>query len=145
MLAPVTEAEFGEDALLRLGLESADRYAGFCEGLGVELRTAGTMVVARDRDDAEALDRLHAFRGSLGLAGERLRPSEARRREGALAPSIRLALDVPGDRAVDPRALVDALRARVPVRHERVTDLADVHAGQVVIAAGAWSAELADL
>ena len=145
MLAPVTEAEFGENALLRLGLESAERYAGFCDELDVPLRTAGTMVVARDRDDAEALDRLHAFRGSLGLAGERLRPTEARRRERALAPSIRLALDVPGDRSVDPRSLVAALRSRVPVHHQRVTDLADVEAGQVVLAAGAWSGELADL
>src|SRR5215212_7319478 len=145
MLAPVTEADYGEDALLRLGLESAERYGAFCEELGVELRSAGTLVVARDRDDAEALDRLHAFRASLGLAGERLRPSEARRRERALAPTVRLALDVPGDRAVDPRALVAALRARVPGRPERVADLADVKAGQVVLAAGAWSAELADL
>jgi glycine oxidase len=142
MLAPVTEAQFGEEALLRLALESADRYEGFCDELGVELRETGTMVVARDRDEAEALDRLHAFRGSLGLAAERLLPTEARRREGALAPSVRLALDVPGDRAVDPRALVAALRERVPVRHERVTELSRVRAGQVVLAAGAWSGEL---
>ena len=143
MLAPVTEADYGEDVLLRLGLESAERYAGFCDEIGVELRTAGTMVVARDRDDAEALERLHAFRGSLGLAGERLRPSEARRREPALAPTVRLALDVAGDRAVDPRALVAALRARVPVRREHVSDISAVQAGQVVLAAGAWSSALA--
>ena len=29
MLAPVTEADFGEDALLRLGLEGAARFAPF--------------------------------------------------------------------------------------------------------------------
>ncbi len=155
MLAPVTEAEFGEDVLVRLGLESAARYPAFCAEADVELRATGTLVVARDRDEAEALDRLHAFRGSLGLAAERLRPTEARRREGALAPSVRLALDVPGDRSVDPRALVAALRERVPVRRARVVGLIDggvvleggeeVRAPQVVLAAGAWTGALGGL
>ncbi len=155
MLAPVTEAEFGEDGLVRLGLESARRYPAFCAELGVELGEAGTLLVARDRDEAEALDRLHAFRTGLGLSAERLRPSEARRREPALAPSVRLALYVPGDRSVDPRALVAALRARVPVRRARVERLngggvvlddgEELRAPQVVLAAGAWSGLIADV
>ncbi len=153
MLAPVTEAEFGEDALVRLGLESAERYPAFCAELGVELRAAGTLVVARDRDEAEALDGGLAGRAQLGLAAERLLPSAARRREGALAPSVRLALDVPGDRSVDPRALVAALRERVPVRRARVRTIIDdgvvcdggeeLRAARVVLAAGARTGELA--
>ena len=117
MLAPVTEAEFGEDALLGLGLRSAALYPAFAaelaeaSGRDPGLRTVGTLVVARDRDEAEALDRTYAFRRDLGLAVERLRPSEARRREPALAPTVRLALDVPDDHAVDPRRLVAALAA----------------------------------
>ena len=67
-------------------------------------------MVARDADEAEALDRLIAFRESLGLAVERLRPSQARRAEPALAPTVRLALDVAGDHSIDPRRLVAALR-----------------------------------
>ncbi len=155
MLAPVTEAEFGEDELVRLGLDSLERYPAFCAELGVELRRTGTLVVARDRDDAGTLDRLHAFRQGLGLTGERLRPTAARRLEGAVAPSVRLALDVPTDCSVDPRALMDALRARVPVRAARVTGLdagsvtldtgETLRAEQVVLAAGAWSATLADV
>jgi glycine oxidase len=147
MLAPVTEADHGDDALVRLGLESAQRYPAFAAGLGVELREAGTLVVARDRDEAEALDRLHAYRRTLGLQAERLRPTAARRAEPALAPTVRLALDVPGDRSVDPRALVEALRARVPVRRGRAAALVDgglrledgteLHAPQVVLATGA--------
>ena len=117
MLAPVTEAEYGEDALVRLGLESLELYPAFCAALGVELRAAGTLVVARDADDAAALDRL---RGAAGVAGPGLRAAAARRAarrlEGALAPTVRLAYDVPGDRSVDPRALLAALRERVPVR-----------------------------
>lgn len=155
MLAPVTEAEFGEEALARLGAESLARYPAFCDELGVELREAGTLVVARDRDDAETLDRLHAFRARLGMEAERLLPSAARRLEGALAPSVRLALSVPGDRSVDPRALVRALRARVPVREGRVVALdagsltlesgETLRAPQVVLAAGAWSGALAGI
>jgi glycine oxidase len=88
----------------------------------------GTLVVARDADEAEALERLLAFRRSLGLEVERLRPSQARRAEPALAPSIRLALDAPGDHSIDPRRLVAALadaveRAGGEVRRARVRAL----------------------
>ena len=103
MLAPVTEVEFGEDALLGLGLRGLDGFPAFCAELGVELRRDGALVVARDRDEAEELERLYEHRRALGLAVERLRPSQARRAEPALAPTVRLALDVPGDAAVDPR------------------------------------------
>jgi glycine oxidase len=150
MLAPVTEAEFGEDALLALGLRALDGFPAFCAELGVELRREGTLVVARDPDEADELERLFEHRRALGLAVERLRPSQARRAEPALAPTVRLALDVPGDAAVDPRRLVAALaeaveRAGGELRRERVTDLAALPADQVVVAAGAWSGALGTL
>ena len=104
MLAPVAEADFGERALLELGLRSAKLYEDFCGELGdTGLRSSGTLVVARDADEAEALDRLIAFRETLGLHVERLRPSQARRAEPALAPTVRLALDAAGDHSIDPR------------------------------------------
>ena len=115
MLAPVTEAEPGEAPLLELGLRSARGFADFCAELAEAAgedpghRATGTLVVARDRDEAEALEHQLAFRRELGLAVERLRPSQARRAEPALAPTIRFALDVPGDHSVDPRRLVAAL------------------------------------
>ena len=91
MLAPVSEAEFGERELLSLGLESAPRYADFCAELeDPGYRATGTMVVARDRDEAEALDRLAAFRRELGLPVERLRPdagAQARAGAGADDPA----------------------------------------------------------
>ena len=158
MLAPVAEAEFGERALLELGLRSARRLRGLLRrarrGAGGDpgLRATGTLVVARDADEAAALDRLIAFRETLGLRVERLRPSQARRAEPALAPTVRLALDVAGDHSVDPRRLVAALargrRAcaaaaprRLRVEDDRVTgveleDGASVAAGAVVVAAG---------
>ncbi|HKH18551.1 MAG TPA: FAD-dependent oxidoreductase, partial [Solirubrobacteraceae bacterium] len=93
MLAPVAEAQFGEDALLDLSLRAAAGFPDLCaelaeaSGRDPGLHATGTLVVARDRDEAEALDRLLAFRQRLGLAVERLLPSAARRAEPALAPT----------------------------------------------------------
>ncbi len=157
MLAPVSESEFGEGALLQLGRESFARYAGFVAELDDPgYRAVGTLVVARDRDEAEALDRLAAFRANLGLPVERLLPSEARRREPALAPTVRLALDVETDHSIDPRKLVAALRAGVDIRRTRATALTvsgervtgvvcedgALAAGAVVVAAGVDVAKL---
>jgi glycine oxidase len=158
MLAPVAEAEFGERALLELGLRSAELYEGFCAELGdTSLRRSGTLVVARDADEAEALERLIAFREALGLRVERLRPSQARRAEPALAPTVRLALDVAGDHSIDPRRLVAALQ-RVVERHPgratellvddgrvtgvRIEDGTALSADAVVVATGAGTARL---
>ena len=115
MLAPVTEADAGELALLELGLRSARAWPAFAKrladaaGADPGLRDSGALVVARDRDEAEALERELALRLELGLDVRRLLPSAARRLEPALAPTVRLALDVPGDHCADPRALVLAL------------------------------------
>jgi glycine oxidase len=164
MLAPVAEAQFGEDALLDLSLRAAAAFPAFCAELEQAsesdpgLRASGTLVVARDRDEAEALDRLLAFRQRLGLGVERLLPTAARRAEPALAPTVRLALDIAGDHSVDPRRLVAALgravrraggsvragarAACLAVDGERVTGVrlaggGLVEAGAVLVAAGA--------
>lgn len=172
MLAPVTEADFGEDELLRLGLEGAARFGSFCDELGEAsgrdpgLNRTGTLVVARDSDEADALDRLHELQRLMGLDVERLRPSQARRAEPALAPTVRLALDVPGDHSVEPRALAAALSEAVEragatviprtqvqavtVDGDRVTGVRlaggeTIAADAVVIAAGVWSSQLEGL
>ena len=167
MLAPISEADAGEQALLRLGLDSARRWPAFAEelaaasGIGVDYRAQGTLLVARDRDEAEALERELALRARFGLRAERLRPSRARRLEPALAPTVRLALDVPDDHAVDPRLVVAALaraaeqagavlRAGAAVAEVRpgagvVLEGGGelVRAGRIVIAAGPWSGRIA--
>src|SRR4051794_18554944 len=149
MLAPVSEAEAGEPALLRAGLASAARWPDFAaaleeaSGAPSGYRRCGTLVVARDADEAEALDRERALREQLGVPVERLRSSEARRLEPGLAPGVRAALDVPVDHAVDPRTLVAALvlaceHAGVVLRPgEEVHELPS--AGRVVLATGAWA------
>jgi glycine oxidase len=156
MLAPVTEADAGERALLELGLRSAQMWPGFAAQLGQEAgvdvgyRECGTLVVARGRDEAEALERERELRARLGLGVQRLLPSAARALEPALAPHVRLALSVPDDHAVDPRLVCAALaaageRAGVVMRTGvEVHDLRAVPGEQVVIAAGPWSGALRD-
>ncbi len=136
----------------------AARRPGPGRGVGIDpgLRDAGTLMLARDRDEAEALEREAALRERLGLPFTRLLPSAARRIEPALAPTLRGALDVPGDHSVDPRRVVAGLRAvlgdavRVGARARAVgTDTVELDSGEtvrarhVVVAAGAWSGELA--
>ncbi|WP_137159956.1 FAD-dependent oxidoreductase, partial [Blastococcus sp. CCUG 61487] len=119
MLAPVAEAGYREEPLLRLGLASLARWPGFAaeleaaSGMPVGLRTAGTLVVGFDEDDVRELDALHGFQRELGLAAERLTPREARRREPALTPRVRGGLQVDGDHSVDGRAVHAALLAAV--------------------------------
>ena len=147
MLAPVSEADAGEPALLRAGIASLERWPAFADalGLGDAYRACGTLVVARDADEAEALDRERALREDLGLPVQRLLGSEARRREPGLAPGVRAALDVPGDHAVDPRELTARLvaaceQAGVALRaDEEIADPSHVAAGRVVLATGAWA------
>ncbi len=118
MLAPVAEVEFGEAGrgLLELGLRSARMWPAFASeleaytGASVGLMRTGTLLAARDDDDARELERQLDFRRSLGLGVRRLRPSEARELEPALAPTVRLALEAPDDHSVDPRLVLAALR-----------------------------------
>jgi glycine oxidase len=151
MLAPVAEADAQERDLLAHNLESARRWPAFAReladvtGLDVGYRACGTLLLARDRDEAEHVERERALRERLGLRVERLLGSEARRRESALAPALRLALALPDDHAVEPVRVVAALieactRAGVHLRpHTPVDDLAALPAERVVVAAGAWS------
>ena len=73
MLAPVTEADFGEEGPLRVNMLARERWPAFAAeleevtGLPTGYRDSGALVVAADRDDAEALHRLHDFQRSLGL------------------------------------------------------------------------------
>ncbi len=171
MLAPVAEVEFGEAGrrVLDLGLRSAERWPRFAAdleeaaGVPVGLRQTGTLVVARDGDEARELERQIALRDSLALRTERLLPSAARALEPALAPTVRLAFAAPDDHSVDPRLVLAALRracevegvelrehtpvAAVEHDNERATGVRlengdSVHARQVVMAAGAWTSDV---
>jgi glycine oxidase len=153
MLAPVTEAEFGEQELLQLNLAGFELWQEFADELGAELhhQRTGALAVAADRDDAEELRRLHRFQRSLGLESEWLTPSECRRLEPALSPRVGGAILAPHEQHLDPLAVVQALLAQGlevvegdPVvaaedRGVRLRSGKTFEADQIVIAAGCWS------
>jgi glycine oxidase len=165
MLAPVTEADFGEEGPLRVNLPARERWPAFAAeleevtGLPTGYRDSGALVVAADRDDAEALRRLNDFQRSLGLSSEWLTPSRCRALEPGLAPSIAGGILAPQDGSADPRATVRALaRAAeevelgvevLAIEHDRGavsgvrTSAGTIECEQVVVAAGPWSAALA--
>jgi glycine oxidase len=171
MLAPVTEVHYGEGPLLALNLAAAGRWPGFAveveeaSGRPVGYTPVGTLAVARDADDNEALEDLYRFQVRCGLEVERLRSRDCRQLEPGLAPSIRGGVLAAGDHQVDNRALVQALlaacqRAGVRMVTGRVAELATsgdrvtgvvleagdtLAAGTVVLAAGCWSGGLGGL
>jgi glycine oxidase len=167
MLAPVTEADFGDERLLRANLESRALWPGFASelegltGLATGYNESGALVVAADRDDAEELRRLHSLHRSLGLDSDWLVPSALRRKEPGLSPRVAGGILAPADGHVDPRATVGALAAALELaggelatgvevvgletRDGRVNAVRTaggrVATERVVIAAGCWSGE----
>src|SRR3984957_3310659 len=120
MLAPVTEAQFGESALTALLMEGAGRWPGFAAALeeatghDVGYDTTGTVTVALDASDRASLDDLLAYQHTLGLEAHRRSASECRALVPALSPALRGGIEVPGDPQVNTRAglppLVGAFR-----------------------------------
>lgn len=116
MLAPVSEANLGEEALLDLNRRAVHRWPAFAEeltdasGHAIDLRTTGTVVAALDADDHRELDEVADRLVALGLEVEHLRRRELRRRVPALSPGTRGGLDVLSDHAVDNRQVVEALQ-----------------------------------
>ncbi len=160
MLAPVSEASFGEVELTALNVAAVADFLDFAEQLDVEIgvRTEGTMVVAFNADDKAELDRLSDYRESLGLPTRRLGGREARRLEPYLAGDVRSAVLAEGDLSVDNRRYVSALLAAcaaagVSVVTERAAALsegavlgetgAEYRCDVTVLCAGAASARLA--
>jgi glycine oxidase len=115
MLAPVTEAQFGESALTALLMEGARCWPAFAASLeeaaghAIGYDTTGTVTVALDASDRASLDDLLAYQHTLGLEAHRRSASECRRLVPALSPALRGGIEVPGDHQVDNRALLGAL------------------------------------
>ena len=166
MLAPVTEAEFGEERLLQLNIASSELYPDFVEelqqatGRDVGYRRCGTLMVARDHDDNRVLDEVHAFQQRLGLDSDRTSGRAARELEPVLSPRMRGAILVDSDHQIDPAALVAALHqacdeAGVRRLEGRVADISEgrvtlegqrtLLSAKVVVAAGSYTARIQGL
>jgi glycine oxidase len=166
MLAPVGEATWGEEELLKLALSSHALWPAFAAELGAAadrdpgFLELGALHVALDRDESSELRRRFELMRSLELPAEWLRPHDARRLEPGVSPSCASAAHAPHEAAVDPHLLVDALRIAAelggaeimadtevvgPVLDNgrlsgvRTADGADHRAEWTVLATGAWS------
>jgi glycine oxidase len=115
MLAPVTEAQFGEAPLTALLLEGAQAWPAFANALeaasgrDVGYDATGTLTVALDASDRAALDQLLAYQLSIGCVAHRRTASQCRNLVPALTPTLRGGIEVPGDHHVDNRAALEAL------------------------------------
>ena len=171
MLAPASEALFGEGALLRLNLLAVGRFGPFAAeleeaaGRQVGLRREGTLAVAYDPGDYVALARLTAFRRSAGLDAAELDSRACRQLEPFLAPDVHGGVLFAGDWSVDNRryaaALAEAARmAKVRFVRDRVAEVrtaggrtrgvrlaggGGIDAPAVVVAAGCWSGTVGGL
>ena len=171
MLAPASEALFGEGALLRLNLLAVRRFGPFAAelegaaGREVGLRGEGTLAVAYDPGDYAALIRLTAFRRSVGLDAEELDSRACRKLEPFLTPDVHGGVLFADDWSVDNRRYASALReaartAKVRSVRDRVAEVrvrdgqargvrlargGDIDAGRVVVAAGCWSGAIGGL
>jgi glycine oxidase len=171
MLAPASEALFGEGALLRLNLLALRRFGSFAAeleeatGHQVGLRREGTLAVAYDPGDYAALIRLTAFRRSAGLDAGELDSRGCRQLEPFLAPDVHGGVLFADDWSVDNRRYAAALReaagsAKVrsvrdrvlevrlsdgQARGVRLADGGDIDAARVVVAAGCWSGGIGGL
>ena len=119
MLAPVAEADFGEQALTGL-IRAAEGFAGLLRRAGGGERRGSRLPRVRHADRrARRATTPRRSSGcwrsgeSLGLPVERLRPSQARRAEPALAPTVRLRARRPRGPLGRPAQLVAALATAV--------------------------------
>lgn len=139
-------------------------------GQRVGYHPEGTLLVARDDEEAGELEKAFQAQSRLGLPLERLTAEETCRRAPGLSPQIRFGLFVPGDHWIDNEALIRALAEacsrlgtrfvtgspvrKLNVRNGRVESVevaagagqppTEVSGGQFVLAAGCWSNQLVE-
>ena len=133
MLSPSSEVWHGEEEILRLGMASQRLWPDLAARLGVPLATAGTMLVGRDAGDLQDVERQVQLLAAHDVHGELLSAADVRRLEPTVSARVAGGALLPHDHSVDPRGVVAALLARVPVRGEAGATTPDV----TVVATGA--------
>jgi glycine oxidase len=171
MLAAGSEVEPGESTLFGLLKHAQALWPGFAaelaeaSGIDVELRTDGTISIAASQDELSRLRQTFALQQRLGVDSRWLSRAELLEREPCLNPRLAGAILVPGDHQVENRVLVEALklafaRAGGTLREncgdvglmtiaDRAVGVtaggADFAAETVIVAAGAWTPDVAGL
>lgn len=172
MIAPQGET-IQPDALYTLCAASRDLYPAFAaevedlSGQSVGFSQEGTLFAALDESQAAEIDRVYHAQVAAGLTVERLASDDAHRLCPQLSPANLGALLMAGDHRVDNEALAIALQAacrragvtfhlhttvgRLRTRGGRVESAeaqngdqaVSFAAGVFILAAGAWSGEIA--
>jgi glycine oxidase len=168
MLAPVSEYGFEDESFFEFGVASLARYPAFLDELAqdsaerVALDTRGTLSVGLDRDDTEALRRVHRFREHRDLPVQWLSGTEAREIEPLLSPKVVSGMWIPDDYQIDNHKLVRTLAVAFTSRGGELREHCEVKAIRcggsgangveleagtedadvVVLAAGCWSGEI---
>lgn len=114
MLSPAGEFWHGEEDLFWLGRASVALWPDFADRLGVHVHTRGTLLVGADAGDVRVIERQVEMLRSHGIAAESLSRSELLDREPGLGRIAGGAL-LADDHSVNPREVVAALLARIPV------------------------------
>jgi glycine oxidase len=167
MLAPVSEVETEEPAFVGLALESCGLYPAWVRdveadaGLTCGYREEGSLLLALHRDHELEFERLMRTQRRMGLQSELVTRDQALEKEPYISPRVVSGLYVPGDRQVNPRRLTRALAAAIEARGgtiiegeaarpafeggraaSAVSPSHEVRAEAVLVAAGAWSAQI---
>ncbi len=158
MLAPVHEAYWGEQEVLRLNLAASQAWPAFASALGVaaiDYRCDGMLRTAFDADDKAQLTHLSELYEQQDLPVETLSSQQCRKLEPLLSPSIQSGVYSPLDNHVNPRLVIAELQKHVPLVTANVQQLNQnsvttkdgqtFHCEQVVVTAGAWSKQLLNL
>jgi glycine oxidase len=165
MLAPVSEAEAEEEALIDLALAGHALWPSFADeltaaaGLPIDYWPCGGLHLALNRDEVERLRFLRDFHAGLRLESQWISVAEARARSPHLSPNLKAALFCASDHQVDNRKLATALRraflgAGGLLQEEAEVTALDLAGGKVagvvvgerrhsadtvILAGGAWS------
>ena len=171
LLAPVTASgRFGH--MVDFGIESLRYYSDFLSIVReesrqeIELQTAGLMRIALDNGAEAMLSKFDKWPHAKSLEMVRLSASESLSIAPYISPEVRGAVISPLERQVNPRTLLECLRKSCMKRGVAIiehaqarsisnvsvngnkrairvrTDKGDYSFGALVIASGAWSADL---
>ncbi len=137
-----------QDEIYPLKLDSLRRYPQFiadlesASGTDAGYRADGTLWVARDADEDQQLDQLHAERLERGLDARRLSADEVQALEPGLTSGLRSGLLVEDDAQIDPRRLLAALTRAAEALGVRIQSQSEAQGAKFDEASALWTVQL---
>ena len=151
MLAPNAECR-ADDELFRLCMASNALYPAFAAelleetGVDIELDRTGTLVLAFNEQEAEALEEKYQWQRTAGIVVEKLSADGILKLEPNISPNVHGGYRYPNDWQVENRKLVAALRKYCEINGIELienTKFEKLPTDQrVIVTAGAWTNDL---